>query len=162
MRHKVLFKLPSTSQNDEGGIEVDTYTTTITTWAFVREVNQARAVEITGSALLHTKEIYIRWAEARDVITKDWLVTYRGEDYVIHEKEYLHVHPDVAEGRFDLHTTFEKAGLYRGWVQFNADGKIHTIDFTMNVTQGTAEDIKKENEAHTNYHTDGSDDHSNH
>ena len=73
----------------------------------------------------------------------------------VDEKEYLHVHPGVAEGRFDLHTTFEKPGTYRGWVQFNADGKIHTIDFTMNVSQGSAEDIKKANQAHTDHHTQG-------
>jgi hypothetical protein len=48
----------------------------------------------------------------------------------LNEKEYLHVHPEVSGGRFDLHTTIEKPGTYRGWVQFNADGQIHTIDFT--------------------------------
>src|SRR5687767_12825999 len=58
------------------------------------------------------------------------------------DKEYLHVHPDVADGKFDLHTTFKKPGIYRGWIQFQAEGKVHTIDFTMNVVQGTAEDIK--------------------
>ena len=51
----------------------------------------------------------------------------------LNEKEYLHVHPSVKDGRFDLQTTFEKPGIYRGWVQFNAEGKLHTIDFTMNV-----------------------------
>ena len=80
----------------------------------------------------------------------------------LNEKEYLHVHPDVAGGQFDLHTTFEKPGIYRGWVQFNADGKIHTIDFVMNVAKGSAEDIKKANQAHTDHHTGGNTDHSNH
>ena len=55
------------------------------------------------------------------------------------DKEYMHVHPDVADGKFDLHTTIDKPGLYRGWVQFNAGGKINTIDFTMNV--GKAESV---------------------
>lgn len=52
------------------------------------------------------------------------------------EKEYLHVHPDVVAGKFDLNTTFKKPGIYRGWIQFQAEGKVHTIDFTMNVAQG--------------------------
>ena len=73
----------------------------------------------------------------------------------LNEKEYLHVHPGVSGGRFDLHTTIDKPGLYRGWVQFNADGKIHTIDFTMNVAQGTEADIKKASQAHTDHHAGG-------
>ena len=64
------------------------------------------------------------------------------------EKEYLHVHPSVENGQFDLHTTFDKPGLYRGWVQFNADGKLHTIDFTLNVKQGDAEAIRKASAGH--------------
>ena len=74
------------------------------------------------------------------------------------EKEYLHVHPDVAEGKLDLHTTFKKPGIYRGWIQFQADGKIHTTDFTLNITQGSPEDTKKTDADHSSV----SGDHSNH
>lgn len=70
------------------------------------------------------------------------------------EKEYLHVHPDIANGKFDLHTTLESPGIYRGWVQFNADNKIHTIDFTIDVTEGTEQDREKMNKAHSNFHTE--------
>ena len=56
----------------------------------------------------------------------------------LNEKEYLHVHPGVENGRFDLHTTIEKPGTYRGWIQFNGgNDKIETIDFTWLVTKGT-------------------------
>lgn len=65
------------------------------------------------------------------------------------EKEYLHVHPEVVNGKFDLHTTFKKPGIYRGWIQFQNEGKVHTIDFTMNVTKGTDEDIAKAGEGHS-------------
>lgn len=54
------------------------------------------------------------------------------------EKKYLHVHPGVEGGKFDLHTTFEKPGIYRGWIQFQTDGKIHTADFVINVAEGAA------------------------
>lgn len=47
------------------------------------------------------------------------------------DKNYLHVHPEVEKGKFDLHTTFEKAGVYRGWVQFQADGKVRTTDYVI-------------------------------
>lgn len=76
----------------------------------------------------------------------------------VNEKEYLHVHPEVANGKFDIHTTFDKPGVYRGWVQFNADNKLHTIDFTMNVTNGTAQD----KEAATKGHAATSDGHAGH
>lgn len=57
----------------------------------------------------------------------------------VNEKEYLHVHPEVTDGKFDLHTTIDKPGTYRGWVQFIADGKIHTIDFTWLVQKGNSQ-----------------------
>jgi hypothetical protein len=111
---------------------------------------------VTG-ALMHISGVVKKDGKEIDANTLDNYLGAKAHFVVIslNEKEYLHVHPDVAEGKFDLHTTFEKAGLYRGWVQFNAEGKIHTIDFTMNVSQGSAEDIRKANEAHTSYHTDG-------
>ena len=49
----------------------------------------------------------------------------------VDDKQYLHVHPEVANGAFDLHTTFEKAGVYRGWIQFMAGGKVNTSDFVI-------------------------------
>ncbi len=52
------------------------------------------------------------------------------------EKEYLHVHPGVENGKFDLHTSFEKPGVYRGWIQFQTEGKVHTGDFVINVAKG--------------------------
>lgn len=49
----------------------------------------------------------------------------------VDDKNYLHVHPEVKDGKFDLHTTFEKAGVYRGWVQFQAEGKVRTTDYVI-------------------------------
>lgn len=64
------------------------------------------------------------------------------------EKKYLHVHPGVENGKFDLHTTFDKPGVYRGWIQFQTDGKIHTSDFVINVTEGSASTASKEHSGH--------------
>lgn len=52
------------------------------------------------------------------------------------DKEYLHVHPDVQGGKFDLNTTFKKSGIHRGWIQFQSEGKVHTVDFVLNVAEG--------------------------
>lgn len=54
------------------------------------------------------------------------------------DKNYLHVHPGVDGSTFDLHTTFEKPGIYRGWLQFQSANKIYTSDFVFNVRQGEA------------------------
>lgn len=61
----------------------------------------------------------------------------------LNDKEYLHVHPDVSAGKFDLHTTFKKPGIYRGWIQFKSGGKVHTVDFVMDVKEGTEEHDEK-------------------
>lgn len=52
------------------------------------------------------------------------------------DKTYEHVHPDVHEGAFDLHTQFAKAGIYRLWLQFQTDGKVHTADFVLKAEEG--------------------------
>ncbi len=69
------------------------------------------------------------------------------------DKNFMHVHPSVgALGRFDLHATFEKPGIYRLWFQFQAEGKVHTLDYTLNVAQSTQKDIDEMNEAHSQHH----------
>jgi len=53
-------------------------------------------------------------------------------------QNYLHVHPEVVDGRLDLHTAFGKAGIFRGWMQFQTNGQVHTADFVIKVEEGTA------------------------
>lgn len=57
----------------------------------------------------------------------------------LNDKEYLHVHPGVENGKFNLHTTFDKPGIYRGWIQFQSKGKRYTADFVMNVKAGSGQ-----------------------
>ncbi|UYZ61175.1 FixH family protein [Hymenobacter latericus] len=55
--------------------------------------------------------------------------------------QYLHVHPeDQADKgpRIGFHTTFEKPGRYRVFLQFNHAGAIQTADFTVNVAPTAA------------------------
>jgi hypothetical protein len=54
------------------------------------------------------------------------------------DKNYLHVHPGVEGSTFDLHTTFENPGIYRGWLQFQSANKIYTSDFVFRVHQAEA------------------------
>jgi hypothetical protein len=109
-----------------------TVTLTPTGGRFITEVPMhiAGAVKLNGKDVdPSTLENYLGAKAHMVVVSRD-------------EKEYLHVHPAVEGGKFDLHTTFEKPGIYRGWIQFQSKGKIYTADFVMDVKKGTEEDKK--------------------
>ncbi|HET9057368.1 MAG TPA: heavy metal-binding domain-containing protein [Chitinophagaceae bacterium] len=55
----------------------------------------------------------------------------------VNDKEYLHVHPEVNNGKFDIQTTFKKPGIYKAWIQFQSEGKVHTVDFILDVKEGS-------------------------
>lgn len=104
---------------------------------------------ITGTQM-HISGMVMKDGKEIDVNTLENYLGAKAHMVVIslNEKEYLHVHPDVSGGKFDLHTTFKNPGIYRGWIQFQSGGKVHTVDFTMNVKEGTAAEIKKATEGH--------------
>ncbi|WP_316747143.1 hypothetical protein [Pedobacter gandavensis] len=52
------------------------------------------------------------------------------------DKAYIHAHPEVENGRYKLHASFPNPGIYRGWIQFQAEGKVHTTDYVINVVPG--------------------------
>ena len=85
--------------------------------------------------LAHIQGVLKKDGKAMDAATLDNYLGAKAHMVVVGlaDKNYLHVHPEVKDGKFDLHTTFEKAGIYRGWVQFQADGKVHTTDYVIAV-----------------------------
>jgi hypothetical protein len=90
LRHKVILKKPGTvTKNDEGGIQYGPYTEIIYTFAAIKEISQSRVTEQNSTALLNSKDFYIWWSAARDAVSKDWILSYKNEDYVIHEIENL-------------------------------------------------------------------------
>jgi hypothetical protein len=66
------------------------------------------------------------------------------------EKRYLHIHPGIESDRLHLAASFEKAGVYRGWLQFQHAGKLQTADFVINVVEGMGETPE-----HSHDHGDG-------
>ena len=49
-------------------------------------------------------------------------------------KQYIHVHPEETNNPIQsFHGYFEHGGLYRGFLQFQTDGKVHTAAFTLYV-----------------------------
>lgn len=63
-------------------------------------------------------------------------------------QKYLHVHPDEVDGKLDLHTQFEQAGIYRAFFQFQTNGKLHTSYFTLDVKEGKPGELGAE-DGHT-------------
>ena len=53
----------------------------------------------------------------------------------VDDKEYIHAHPEVENGKYKLHASFSKPGIYRGWIQFQAEGTVHTTDYVIDVVQ---------------------------
>lgn len=53
------------------------------------------------------------------------------------DKDFLHIH-SVSDKRFSIYaeTHIKKSGIYRIWIQFKTNGKVHTADFTVNVAEG--------------------------
>jgi hypothetical protein len=52
------------------------------------------------------------------------------------DKDFVHIHPESTEmSPIHAHADISKPGLYRMWVQFQTDGKVHTADFTLNFEQ---------------------------
>jgi hypothetical protein len=94
------------------------------------------AMHINGVVMLNGKE-------ADATVLEDYLGAKAHMVVVsLADKKYLHVHPNVEGAKFDLHTTFDKSGVYRGWIQFQSKGKVYTSDFAMNVAEGKTGDMK--------------------
>ncbi len=67
-------------------------------------------------------------------------------------KEYVHLHPEVENGKFHFHTTFPSSGMYRVWLQFLEGETLHTVDFNLMVDPGKTPPVKSTSE--TNNHTE--------
>lgn len=64
-------------------------------------------------------------------------------------KEFVHAHPTRMEGGIaDFHAVFKKAGLYRGWAQFQRDGRVLTFPFTIDVGVGEPDKSGKSTSHH--------------
>lgn len=86
--HKVVFKQPTSSLNDEGG-SGKTFADAITTMAAVMRFNQYRTTEANATNLIGALDFHVRYTSDRSEINKAWLISYKGKDYVIHQIELI-------------------------------------------------------------------------
>jgi hypothetical protein len=98
----------------------------------------------TGSALTTGSHTHIAVAITKggEPVDPSTFENYLGEKaHVVmieaESKAFLHTHPTVEDGKLQIETTFSTPGTYRGWLQFQTDGKVHTADFVLKVAQGT-------------------------
>ncbi len=57
----------------------------------------------------------------------------KGHLIAVHEesKTLVHLHSEIENEKFHFHAVFPEPGLYRLWLQFQAEGKKYTVDFTL-------------------------------
>ncbi len=58
----------------------------------------------------------------------------------VHEEtlEFVHLHPAIEGANLQFHTFFKQPGVYRAWLQFMDAGTLRTVDFTLQVKEGSA------------------------
>jgi len=97
--------------------------------------------------------IHIAVSEKGGRLTPDKIENYLGaKAHVVlietSTKEFVHVHPELAGDELEMNTTFAKPGMYRGWLQFQTNGVVHTADFVLNVKEGKPEAAGHEGHGH--------------
>lgn len=110
------------------------------TGSFEVELSSLNPGGIISGSQQHIKGVIKKEGKVLDAGTLENYLGAKAHMVVVglESKDYLHVHPMVENGNFDLHTTFDKPGIYRGWIQFQSGGKIYTADFVFKVEQGSS------------------------
>lgn len=86
LKHKVVFKQPTSSLNDQKE-KVVSCTPAINTWAAIRRFNKNRTTEAHADVLIGSLEFYVRSSTDRKLITEEWLLYHDSKDYTIHQIE---------------------------------------------------------------------------
>jgi hypothetical protein len=74
---------------------------------------------------------------------------------IIHteDKSYNHVHAELNGNLLHMHTKLSKPGLYRAWIQYMYDGKLHTNDFVIEAIAGdSTADVHHHHDGHDHHH----------
>ncbi len=104
---------------------------------------------------IHFDGVFTKNGESFDVNNLQNYLGAKGHMVAINTdtKEYMHLHPEVEGTILHFHTTFEKAGVYRIWLQFMDEGELYTLDFVIRVEQGDTTDqtVNSHNNSENSY-----------
>lgn len=87
LKHKVVFKQPTSSLNDEAGVEYsyDPPLSTVITWAAMKNIDIRRVTEAMQTVLIDSRDFYVRYSSQTSPIDKKWLIEWKSKNYTIHE-----------------------------------------------------------------------------
>ncbi|MBK9721015.1 MAG: hypothetical protein IPO78_05275 [Saprospiraceae bacterium] len=107
-----------------------------------------------SNTAIHFDAVFLKNGKSFDVNQLQNYLGAKGHMVAIHmeTKAYVHLHPEVEGTILHFHTNFETAGIYRVWLQFMADGKLHTTDFVIKVEPSTSKVMNEENQEHNHEH----------
>lgn len=113
-------------------------------------------VSLLNGAELTTKNVqYLQFSvvkNGRELEEKDMQLYLGATAHIVMISEadykFLHIHP-VFDRNFPIYaeTIIKKDGIYRMWVQFKMEDKVHTADFTVNVLK-VEQPVENHSEAH--------------
>lgn len=131
---------PTQYNKEKLSVNVDGYTVTLT----------SENGKWTSNEQMHIKAIVKKGNQILDANTFENYLAAKAHMVVVKTEtfDYLHVHPAVEGGNLDLHTTFESSGIYRGWLQFQIEGKVHIADFVIKIEQGIGEKKVEKHDTH--------------
>lgn len=82
LTHKVVFKQPTSSLNDEGE-KVKSFTDFYTCMAARLNFKDFRATEAEQISLIGAFDFYVRTCISSQLVTKDFLIRHEGKDFTI-------------------------------------------------------------------------------
>lgn len=89
LRHSIVLKYSIKGQNNQGGKTLLEWIVGIKTSAAIYPVSNSRINEANASAMLDSKDFYIRWAEERKQIDKNWVIEYDSKVWQINSVENI-------------------------------------------------------------------------
>jgi len=153
----------STHQLEKSEIQVDGKTKSSVNYKETKTVATSGAYTVTlkpdGGRFLSNQEIHFdgQFTKGGKQFDVNALQSYLGaKGHMVgiqtSSKTYVHLHPEVENNILHFHATFPEGGMYRAWLQFVADDKLHTVDFTIMVEQGEpGKGVEAENPSSPNH-----------
>lgn len=103
---------------------------------------------------VHVNAVFSRDGKKYDINNLGNYLGAKAHVIAIHEETsaFLHLHPEVEGQVLHVQTVFPKPGKYRTWLQFMDGSTLRTVDFTLQVQQGTGTEGNMDDADHGHSH----------